>query len=410
MEDADETNEQLTSELVELRQRITRLEASETEHKRLIEVLLEAESRLSSIFSSMTDLVFVLDSRGRFTSYHGTTGELYMPPQRFVGRKYSQVMPPHLNKLIAGALRKNRKGETAEFEYRLEVSGETKYYSARLSPIFLRGEFAGSVAVARDITGRKRAEEERRLMEQKLHLSSRLASIGQMASGIALEINNPLTGVIGSSQLLLQKDIPEDIKRSIETIHDSAQRAVGIINRLLVFARQHKPERAYININEVVETTLALRAYALRTGNIEVTRILVPDLPRTMADAAQLQEVFLNIILNAETGMKLARGRGSLTVKTERVGKTIRISFADDGPGIAGEDLERIFEPFFTTREVGEATGLGLSLCHGIITEHRGQIYAESELGKGTVFIAELPIVAEGDIGLFAKRLGIKRQ
>ena len=311
----DKTNEQLTIELAEMQKRITRLEASEAEHKRLREVLLQAESRLSSIFSSMTDLVFVLDSRGRFTSYHGATEELYVSPERFIGRKCSQVMPPHLSKLIAAALRKNRKGETAEFEYRLEIGGETKHYSARLSPIFLRGEFAGSVAVSRDITKRKKADEERRLMEQKLHLSSRLVSISRMAAGIALEINNPLTGVISSSQLLLQKNIPEDIKKSIETIHESTQRAVGIINRLLVFSRQHEPERAYVNINEVVETTLALCAFTLRADNIEVTRVLAPDLPRTMVDAAQLQEVFLNLIANAET---------------ERVGGRIRISFADN--------------------------------------------------------------------------------
>ncbi|HEX76347.1 MAG TPA: hypothetical protein G4O12_07205, partial [Dehalococcoidia bacterium] len=250
-------------------------------------------------------------------------------------------------------------------------------------------------ASQREIAERKRMEEERMELERKAHLSSHLASVGEMASGIAHEINNPLTGVIGFSQLLLQRDIPEDIREDVKTIHDGAQRVAGIVKRLLTFARQYKPERNYVNINDIVETTLALRAYELKTGNIEVTTQLAPDLPGTVADAGQLQQVFLNLIINAETEMKLAHGKGKLIIKTEKVDSTIKISFRDDGPGIAEENLERIFSPFFTTRKVGQGTGLGLSVCHGIIAEHEGRIYAESQLHKGATFIVELPIITK---------------
>ncbi|MDD4985913.1 MAG: PAS domain S-box protein [Dehalococcoidales bacterium] len=246
-----------------------------------------------------------------------------------------------------------------------------------------------------DITEQKKAEVEKREMEKKAQITSRLASIGEMASGIAHEINNPLTSVVGFSELLMEKDLPKDLREDVETIHSGAERVAGIVKGLLTFARQHKPVRNRTGINEIIGSTLALRKYALETSNIEVITLLDNELPWTVADAGQLQQVFLNIIVNAEAEMKKAHGRGRLTIRTERAGDRIRISFADDGPGIAGENLERIFDPFFTTKEVGEGTGLGLSLAHGIIAEHNGALYAESEEGKGAAFFVELPIVAE---------------
>jgi CheY-like chemotaxis protein len=133
----------------------------------------------------------------------------------------------------------------------------------------------------------------------------------------------------------------------------------------------------------------------MESSNIKVTTELDPDLPRTIADAGQLQQVFLNIILNAETAMITAHGGGNLLVKTERIDDAIRVSIKDDGPGIARKNLEKIFDPFFTTRDVGKGAGLGLSVCHGIVTGHGGKIYAESKFGKGATFIVELPIVTK---------------
>ncbi len=257
------------------------------------------------------------------------------------------------------------------------------------------GNSNGSLWLGTDITGRKRAEAEKRELEQRAQLASRLTTVGEMASGIAHEINNPLTSVIGFAQLLMRKDIPEDIKEDAKIMNDSAQRVANIVKRLLAFARQRKPERVYADINDIIETTLAMRAYAMETGNIKVVTQLDPQLPRTMADASQLQQVFLNIIVNAETEMKLAHGSGKFVVGTGTVDNTIRISFRDDGPGIAKENLGRIFDPFFTTREVGEGTGLGLSICHAIVAEHNGQLCVKSKLGKGATFIVELPVIAE---------------
>jgi PAS domain S-box-containing protein len=256
------------------------------------------------------------------------------------------------------------------------------------------GKIIGFRGISRDITERKRAEEERKQLEQKAQFSSRLASVGELASGVAHEINNPLTAVIGYAHLLLgRKDIPGDIRRDIEVINEGAQRVAGIIKKLLVFARQSRPERTYVDINEIINTTLELRAYSLQSNNVKVILQLDPDLPMTVADPGQLQQVFLNLIMNAETEVKSIHGGGKLAIKTERAGDSLRISFKDNGLGIAKENLERIFNPFFTTRRIGQGTGLGLSVCHGIVTEHKGKIWAESQLGKGATFVVELPIV-----------------
>ena len=252
------------------------------------------------------------------------------------------------------------------------------------------------LSVTRNITKQKHMEVARKELERKAQVASRLASVGEMASGIAHEINNPLTGVVGFAQLLAErKDLPEDIREELKIIHEGGQRVSNIVKGLLSFARQSKPRREYININEVVEGTLRLSNYKLKTGNIEVIRQFDPELPWTMADAGQLQQVFINLVVNAQHEMRKAHGRGRLEIKTELVDNMIHISFKDDGPGIAKEHIERIFDPFFTTKEAGKGTGLGLSLSHGIIAEHGGQLYTESEPGNGATFVVELPVLAE---------------
>jgi len=194
---------------------------------------------------------------------------------------------------------------------------------------------------------------------------------------------------------MLSRDIPDDMRKDLQVIHSEAQRVAKIVENLLVFAHQRKTGREYLAINDIITRVLELRSYEMKVNNIEVENQLDPELPATMADAGQLQQVFLNIVLNAEHFMTKAHYKGKLLVKTERLGNKIRASFTDDGTGISQENLDKIFNPFFTTKEVGKGTGLGLSICHGIITQHEGRIYAESESGKGATFVIELPVVAE---------------
>ena len=283
-------------------------------------------------------------------------------------------------------------GENVQFRA-TKKDGEHWYASASWRLLKdQEGEARSLVVQVVDVTERRRMERERIKIEERAYASNRLTSIGEMAAGIAHEINNPLTSVIGFSQILMKKNIPEDMKDIVVRVNDGAQRVADIVRRLLTFARKKKPERVAINLNDVIEDTLALREYELKTNNVELTTKLDPNLPLILADTGQLQQVFLNIIINAETALKSVRRRGKLLIRTATKENTVKAMFRDNGLGIPKENLQKIFEPFFTTGEIGQGTGLGLSLCHGIVTEHNGKIYAESTLGKGTEFTVELPV------------------
>lgn len=249
-----------------------------------------------------------------------------------------------------------------------------------------------NVAFIRDITERKKAEERERQLQEELTLSSRLASIGELAAGVAHELNNPLTAVLGYSERLLKNDYDQNTISGLEKIHREALRASKVIENLITFARRREPKKEYSDINNIVQTALELRAYELKTSNIEVEVELTEDLPEVMADFHQMEQVFLNIILNAEQAMTETQNGGKLTIKTQRLKNAIRISFSDNGPGIPEENIDKIFDPFFTTRENKAGTGLGLSICHGIVQEHSGKIYARSKPGKGVAFFIEIPL------------------
>jgi len=233
---------------------------------------------------------------------------------------------------------------------------------------------------------------ETRERQAKLSVNERLVTIGEMASGVAHELNNPLTSVIGLSQLLLDQDVPKEVKEDLETIYSEARRAAAIVKNLLTFARKHASERQLTQINSIMEDVLKLRAYEHRVNNIQVNTQFDPQLPQVMADHFQLQQVFLNLILNAEYAMIQAHSQGTLSITTERITGNIKITCKDDGMGISPENMKRLFNPFFTTKEVGKGTGLGLSICFGIITSHNGRIYADSKLGQGATFVIELPV------------------
>jgi len=274
----------------------------------------------------------------------------------------------------------------------------------RLIPAIKRELYEGDVR-----RERRRAEEEivrtnhrlREAMEKlqvsqaQLLQSAKMAAIGQLVSGVAHELNNPLVAVSLYSELLPGEVNKEKIKKFAWVINQQTDRAINIVNNLLAFARKHEPRKSYISINESLTNTVELRAYDLNVNNIKGTLRLAPDLPRTMADFHQLQQVFLNLITNAEQAIKEAHGKGSLVIETRKVTEMIQITFADDGPGIPAANLDRVFEPFFTTKGIGQGTGLGLSICYGIIKEHGGRIYAESGEGEGATFVVELPVISD---------------
>jgi PAS domain S-box-containing protein len=371
-----------------------------TERMQAEETLKESEEKFRTLSEESPNMIFI--------NKMGPIVYANMRCEEVMGYKreelYSQdfdfltLIAPEFRKQVKTNFESHGRGlEPKSLEYALLTKDGRQIEALLFTKLIKYQKEMAILGIITDITERKKAEEERKQMEQKAQLASRLASVGELASGVAHEINNPLTGVIGYAHLLLdRKDIPQDIRRDLEIISEGAQRVAGIVRKLLTFARQQKPEQKLADINEIVSTTLDLRTYELTSNNIEVTFQPAVDLPMTIADPAQLQQVFLNLIINAETEMKSAHSKGKLSIKTEHIDNTIRISFKDDGPGIAKENLEKIFNPFFTTREVGQGTGLGLNLCHGIINEHKGRIWAESRLGRGATFLVELPIVTKG--------------
>jgi two-component system NtrC family sensor kinase len=262
--------------------------------------------------------------------------------------------------------------------------GREIWVSATGTRIMHEGRLAGLVCFT-DITEQKRQNE-------RLMMADRLASIGELASGTAHELNNPLTSVIGFSQLLMEREVPDDIREDLKLINSEAQRAANVTKNLLTFARKHAPVKQLSQINNIIEDVLKLRAYEHRMNDIAVVKQIDPGLPEMMIDYFQMQQVFMNIIINAEYFMTAAHKKGRLSVTTRKQNGTVRISIADDGPGIRRENLKRIFDPFFTTKGTGKGTGLGLSICHGIVTEHGGQIYARSQPGEGAIIHVELPI------------------
>jgi len=357
-----------------------------TEQKIAEKRLEQAAQEWRTTFDSITDMVCILDNNFRVVRVNRAYSSLLKKePQELLGKVCYELIHkaecPHQDCPHRKTLQTGKPARAEYFEPSLGI-----YVEVSTSPIFNEnGDVKGSVRVMRDITERKQ-------MEQQLMLTDRLASVGELASGVAHELNNPLTSVIGFSQLLMEGEIPDNIKEDLSLINSEAQRAASIVKNLLTFARKHAAVKQATKITNLIEDVLKLRAYEQKVNNIEVIKKFASDLPEVMVDYFQIQQVFLNLTINAEYFMSEAHHRGKLTIGIEKVDHVVKISFADDGLGIPRENLNRIFDPFYTTKEVGKGTGLGLSICHGIITEHGGKISAESEVGEGATFIIELPI------------------
>ena len=244
------------------------------------------------------------------------------------------------------------------------------------------------IASARDITEQQR-------LQQQLIQSERLAAMGQMIAGVAHELNNPLTAILGVTELLRDQSTDETACRQLDLAHRQARRAAHIVQSLLVFSRPSTPRSTLLHLPDLLQRTLQLHEHSLRANHIQVDLAARPDLPTVLGDSNQLTQVFLNLIVNAEQAIREVRERGTLRIRLGVVGERVLISFQDDGVGIRRELLPRIFDPFFTTKRPGRGTGLGLSICLAIVREHNGDISAQPLPDGGSVFTVSLPVCTE---------------
>ena len=252
---------------------------------------------------------------------------------------------------------------------------------------------ARMVALVRDVSERKELDDQSRDLYQQLLQAEKMAALGQTISGVAHELNNPLATILSWAERLTDKPLDNTTKRGVDVILGEADRAARIVRNLLTFARKRQSTRSMIDLNQVVTETLTVRAYEHQLANVMVVTALASGLPQVFADAYQIQQVLLNLVINAEHAMLSANGRGSLVIRTWHDAQTdvVALEVSDDGPGVPVEMQTKIFDPFFTTKDVGKGTGLGLTVAYAIAQEHGGQIRVDSHPERGASFVVELP-------------------
>jgi PAS domain S-box-containing protein len=366
--------------------------------RRAIELRLYQQQEFARrLVDSFPDLIFVIDIDRRYTFVSPKVAEvLGYDTHEMIGSTFGERTHQEdrtglltvFNDLLSG------KRNFASTEMRVRhKDGEWRRLRCHFSPLFdVTGKIEGVVISGRDITELKR-------LEEQLIQAEKLAAMGQMLAGVAHELNNPLTAILGASELLRDRaGIDENTKRQLEMTHRQARRAARIVQNLLEFSRPASPQKKALDLNAVVDRTLQLHEHSLRRNAIQVDFHPLPGLPPTIGDANQLIQVFLNLIGNAEQAIREVRPSGRIQIRLGKMGTRIFASVQDDGVGIKPEVLTKIFDPFFTTKRPGGGTGLGLSICMSIVREHGGDMEVESLPAGGAAFTVFLPIAVTEEV------------
>jgi len=337
-----------------------------------------------NIVESLNVGVLALDLDGAVESWNTQLERLIgVPRDEAVGRKVEQVLPPDLMAEIASRSSDERVASLYKFHMK-NFAGQNLVVNVSITPLVGKsGDRIGRLVLVDDITQRIR-------LEEQMVQTEKLTSLGLLAAGVAHEVNTPLA-VISNYIQMLAKQLPGDDPRHslIEKVVKQTFRASEIVNNLLNFSRTGAAEFTEVDLNAVVEETLSLVAHPFRTAQVQVSRNLQEQLPPVLGSNNKLQQVFLNLFMNARDSMPSG---GTVEVRTASHNGSVEIEITDSGSGIPQENLHRIFDPFFTTKSMGRGTGLGLSVSYGIIKEHAGKVDVRSSQGKGTSFRLEFPI------------------
>jgi len=364
--------------------------------RRAIEKRLHREEEFARrLVESFPDLVLTFNRDGFYTFVSPRVKEvLGFEPSEMIGTPMGQRMDPQDRREVRAMLDAILAGQRRDgtIEYLAErKDGERRLFRATASPLFdASGSIEGIIASARDITEAKR-------MEQQLIQTERLAAMGQMIAGVAHELNNPLTAVLGVTELLRDSAPDDPTRRQLDLAHRQARRAAQIVQSLLSFSRPPQPRKLCVHLSDIIQRSLQLHEHSLRTNKITVDFVPKPDLPAVLGDASQLTQVFLNLITNAEQAILEIRDHGTLRIRIATLGGNVVASFLDDGAGIRRDVLPKIFDPFFTTKRPGRGTGLGLSICLAILREHNGLIEGQPMADGGAVFTVSIPVASATD-------------
>jgi PAS domain S-box-containing protein len=342
------------------------------------------------LVDNFPDLILVVDSTSHYTFVSPRCTEVLgyelaeTANMELGGRTHAEDLPILLA-LFADILAGRQSFASQEIRVRHKL-GDWRRIRFNFSPLADEtGKIEGVVLSGRDVTELKR-------LEEQLIQAEKLAAMGQMLAGVAHELNNPLTAILGVTELLRDgQGLEESTKRQLELTHRQARRAARIVQNLLEFSRPASPQKKPVDLNSIIERTLQLHEHSLRRNNVEVDFRLQPDFPGVIADANQLIQVFLNLVTNAEQAIREVRESGRIQIRLARVGSRISVTFQDDGVGVRPESVPRLFDPFYTTKRPGGGTGLGLSICLSIVREHGGTIEAEALPAGGSAFTVYLP-------------------
>jgi len=388
----------------------SRIHSAEEEDARTVHVLKditdrrEAERRYRrerdfnrNILNNTQSMILVLDTAGLVSYANKRCFQAGYSEQDLVGHSLAEMVPGARRPLLVEALERTLQGVAVD---NLEIpvfrgDGSAGQFSISLSPMRdERGDINSIVVVMTDITDAAD-------LQAKLMHTEKMAALGQLVSGVAHEVNNPLAAIVGFTDLLLENpSIAEEAKEDLRVILQEAQRTRVIVQNLLSFARHVPAHREPVRVNSLLRQTLKLRAYDLSSHGVEIAERYEEDVPLTIGDPHQLQQVFLNILNNAYDAIQEVGRPGRIEIATSHVDGQIEVAFRDNGPGISHP--ERIFDPFFTTKEVGKGTGLGLSICYGIVRAHRGEIVARNNPDSiGCTFFVRLPVASQA-VELFA--------